>query len=76
MSRYDSTEDPLCYPGSYVLRNIADITDQQDLDQFEQLMFVVRAEEDLPPGNLDYDHYKSVHFHFFQDVYESAGSIR
>ena len=76
MNRYDATEDPLCYPGTTVLRNKADIRDQDDLDQFEQLMFLSRAEEDLPPGDLDYAHYRAIHHHFFQDVYDWAGDIR
>lgn len=69
MSRYDVTEDPLCYPGTNVLRNKADLTDQDALDQFEQLMFLTRSEEALPEGELDYAHYRAIHHHFFQDVY-------
>lgn len=76
MSRYDATEDPLCYPGTTVLRNKADLTDQDELDQFEQLMFLTRSEEVLPEGELDYAHYKAIHHHFFQDVYDWAGEPR
>lgn len=76
MTRYDATEDPLCYPGTQVLKNRADLTDQDELDQFEQLMFLTRAEENMPEGNLDYEHYKTIHHHFFQDVYEWAGCVR
>ncbi len=39
-------------------------------------MFLIRAEEELPEGDLDYLHYKKIHHHFFQDVYEWAGQIR
>lgn len=76
MSRYDATDDPLCYPGTTVLRNKAGLTDQGDLDQFEQLMFLSRAEEPLPEGALDYAHYRAIHHHFFQDVYDWAGEPR
>ncbi|MES2915863.1 MAG: Fic family protein [Pseudomonadota bacterium] len=76
MSRYEAQEDPLCYPGTQVLKNRAGLTDQDLLDQFEHLMFLTRAEEPLPPGKLDYDHYKSIHHHFFQDVYDWAGQTR
>ncbi|WP_028958731.1 Fic family protein [Sulfitobacter sp. 20_GPM-1509m] len=76
MSRYDVAEDPLCYPGTSVLRNKADLTDQDELDQFEQLMFLTRSEEPLPEGALDYDHYRAIHHHFFQDVYSWAGQPR
>lgn len=76
MSRYDATEDPLCYPGTSILKNKADLQDQDELDQFEQLMFLTRSEEPLPHGELDYDHYKRIHRHFFQDVYDWAGQPR
>lgn len=76
MSRYDAVEDPLCYLKTQVLKNKAGIRDQEDLDQFEQLMFLTRAEENLPGGALDFTHYKAIHHHFFQDVYDWAGQIR
>lgn len=76
MSGYDSIDDPLCYPGSQVLKNKADLTDQDELDQFEQLMFLTRSEEDLPHGYPNYSLYRAIHHHFFQDVYEWAGKPR
>lgn len=39
-------------------------------------MFLTRAEEPLPAGPLDYAHYKAIHHHLFQDVYEWAGRPR
>lgn len=74
--RYNAVGDPLCYPGTHVLRNKADIKDQDQLDQFEKLMFDSRAEEDLPSGQLYFAHYLAIHREFFQDVYEWAGEIR
>jgi cell filamentation protein len=76
VTRYNAVEDPLCYPGTHVLRNRADIQDQEQLDEFEQLMFDSRAEERLPHGALDFAHYRALHHHFFQDVYDWAGEIR
>lgn len=76
MNRYDIIEDPLYYPGTHVLINKADLREQDQLDQFEQLMFLTRSEEPMPDGILDYDHYKKIHHHFFQDVYEWAGQTR
>ncbi|WP_424983096.1 Fic/DOC family protein [Maritalea sp. S77] len=76
MSRYKATEDPLCYQGTQVLKNKAGLREQDELDQFEQLMYLTRAEEPLPTGNLDYEHYKRIHRHFFQDVYDWAGQSR
>lgn len=76
MSRYDATADPHCYPGTNVLRNKAELTNQDELDQFEQLMFLTRSEEPLPEGALCYAHYRAIHHHFFQDVYTWAGNRR
>jgi len=76
MSRYTAQDDPLCYPGTHVLKNKAGIRDQNELEQFENLMFLTRAEENLPDGNFDYAHYKKIHHHFFQDVYDWAGRKR
>ena len=76
MDPYDWIDDPLCYPGSNVLVNKADLTDQDVLDQFEQMMFLSRSEEVMPQGNPDYNLYKAIHRHFFQDVYEWAGTPR
>ncbi|WDZ81644.1 Fic family protein (plasmid) [Ensifer adhaerens] len=39
-------------------------------------MFDSRATEDLPDGELDFAHYRALHRHFFQDVYDWAGEIR
>lgn len=73
---YAAEPDPLCYPGTTVLRNRENITFQEDLDQFELSMFLLRSEEDWPAGQLDYAHYRALHHHLFQDVYEWAGQPR
>ena len=39
-------------------------------------MFLSRSEEPRPEGNLTYEHYKRIHHHFFQDVYDWAGEPR
>lgn len=73
---YDTEQDPLCYPGSTVLINKADLRVQHELDDFEFAMFLSRAAEPLPDGALDYAHYRSIHHHLFQDVYAWAGQPR
>jgi cell filamentation protein len=73
---YAAEEDPLCYPGTTVLRNKLNIKDQAKLDEFELALFLTRTDEEMPGGNLDYDHYKAVHHHLFQDVYGWAGKVR
>lgn len=73
---YAAESDPLCYPGTTVLRNLLNIEDQDELDEFELALFLTRADEPLPAGNLDYSHYLALHRHLFQDVYGWAGELR
>jgi len=73
---YAAEDDPLYYPGTTVLRNKLNIEDQAQLDEFELALFLTRADEEVPGGNLDYEHYKVVHHHLFQDIYEWAGEVR
>lgn len=73
---YTAEQDPLCYPGTTVLINKQGIRSQDELDQYELAMFLTRSEEEWPEGILDYAHYRALHHHFFQDVYEWAGEIR
>ena len=73
---YDAVPDPYCYPGTTVLKNLADIRDQAELDEFEATMTALRAEEPLPRGRLGTVHFKAIHRHLFQDVYAWAGRYR
>jgi cell filamentation protein len=73
---YTAEHDPLCYPGTSVLKNRLDIRNQSDLDEYELAIFLTCADEDWPAGQLDYEHYKALHHHLFQDVYEWAGKQR
>ena len=73
---YDSGPDPYCYPNSTVLKNRLDIRDQVTLDAFEAMITAQRSEEPLPRGRLSYAHYRAIHRHLFQDVFEWAGRLR
>ncbi len=73
---YTAEPDPACYPGSTVLINLLDIRDQTLLEEAELAFFMTRAEEPLPAGALDAQHYLRLHRHLFQDVYAWAGRIR
>jgi cell filamentation protein len=73
---YDSGPDPYCYPGTSVLKNRLDLRDQALLDEFEALITAQRSEEPLPPGRLNSAHYRAIHRHLFQDVFEWAGRWR
>jgi len=73
---YAAEQDTLCYPGTTVLINLAGITDQPTLDEFEFAMYLTRADEPFPHGDLGYAHYRQIHRHLFQDVYDWAGQPR
>ena len=73
---YDAIEDPYTYKKSTVLVNKLDLQNQAGLDAFEAEISSARAEEPLPDGSLDFEHYKAIHHHLFQDVYHWAGQVR
>jgi cell filamentation protein len=73
---YAAETDPLCYPGTTVLRNLLDIEDAELLDEAELALFLLRAEKPFPLGNFDVEHYLALHRYLFQDVYPWAGEIR
>ncbi|MGY4572133.1 Fic family protein [Bradyrhizobium sp. USDA 3256] len=73
---YDAVADDYCYPGTTVLKNRLDLRDSDELDAFEAEVSDARADEELPAGDLDFAHFKAVHGHLFQDVYDWAGEFR
>lgn len=73
---YDASPDPYCYPGTKLLKNLADIRRQSDLNTFELALTTQRFAEGLPRGRLSVTHYYAVHWHLFQDVYAWAGKPR
>ncbi len=71
--------DPYLYPDSSVLRNLADIRDENRLNQFESDHFFARLlelHENPIRGSFDSDHLRHVHRYVFQDVYAWAGEFR
>ena len=73
---YEAADDPYCYPGTSVLKNRLDLRSQAELDAFEAMITTQRADEPLPAGELDDEHYRAIHRHLFQDVFDWAGEIR
>jgi len=73
---YDAVADDYCYPGTTVLKNKLDIRDAEELAAFEAEVSDARADEEIPAGDLDFEHFKAVHRHLFQDVYDWAGEPR
>jgi cell filamentation protein len=65
-------------PRTGILRNIADITDPDDLLFFESVAVAKRIQElyDKPIKIIGVDSLLSIHRHLFQDVYSWAGKKR
>jgi cell filamentation protein len=73
---YDATDDPYTYENSTVLVNKLDLRDQSELDDFEAEITNARAREPLPEGKLDFAHFRAIHRHLFEDVFDWAGNPR
>lgn len=73
---YDVFDDPYCYKGTQTLKNKLGLRDPLQLESFELEMTALRANEPLPVGKYDTQHYRHVHHHIFQDVYRWAGKYR
>ena len=73
---YEASEDPAYYPGTTVLRNLPDLHAAAELETFEIEAVGARSIEPPPVGNFDPAHYRALHGHLFQNVYEWAGDYR
>lgn len=73
---YDTVDDPACYPGTEVLRNLPDLRTGEELEEYEVETVGARSLETPPDGKFDARHYRALHRHLFQDVYEWAGEYR
>jgi cell filamentation protein len=72
---------PAALTGEQVLRNRLDLRDPAQLHDAERLLTAGRARElegnrDLVPRTFDAAHWRGIHRHLFQDVYEWAGQWR
>ena len=73
---YDAVADDYCYPGTTILKNKLNLTDADELADFEAEVSDARADEEAAAGDLDYAHFKAIHRHLFQDVCDWAGEAR
>lgn len=72
-------EDPYVIPGTNVLINKLNLTDNFELSIQEERLSKRRANELASQGitgEFDLEHFKSIHQHLFQDVYDWAGETR
>ena len=74
-----SGQDPYCYPGSNVLRNLFDLRNDAELSKAEARITILRLDQlrQRPiSGQFDLDHLQRIHRHIFRDVYSWAGELR
>jgi cell filamentation protein len=73
---YGAHEDPYVYPDTHILKNTENIKDAETLAAFELEVVNVRSKSGIPDGKIDAAHYRQIHYHLFQDIYEWAGDYR
>ncbi|MBI5518559.1 MAG: Fic family protein [Desulfovibrio sp.] len=72
-----SPEDHYCYANSAVLKNRLGLKTLSELEQAERLFVNARLiEMNGVPRTFDHTHFRALHFHMFQDVYDWAGMER
>ena len=75
----DIEDDPYVYPGTSILRNLADIRDEERLERFESdhcFARILELYENPVALRFDLNHLKWIHHQLFQDVYVWAGEFR
>ena len=77
---YDyETDSYYCYPGTYILKNKLNITNENELKDAERSITSLRTAQLIQnplDGDLDFNYLKNIHKFIFGDIYEWAGSIR
>ncbi|SDM27430.1 cell filamentation protein [Modicisalibacter muralis] len=77
MDKYGVGQDPYCYAGTPILRNLLGIRDDPTLEAAERDLTVLTAEEiQFAPPPYELDYLKSLHHQLFSDLYPWAGEIR
>lgn len=75
--KYGVQQDPYCYPGSTVLRNLLNIQDSLALEEAERHLTEIRASEfDTLPDTFDLSTLQRIHRQLFGDIYAWAGELR
>lgn len=68
--------DPYVYPGTETLINKFHLRDAHQLREVEGVIYGLQSLKPLPAGNFDHEHLKAIHKHFFDQLYEWAGTER
>lgn len=73
------SDDPYVYPDTDVLRNMRDIRDGDELEEFEARLTFLRGLQlasDLIAGEYDLAHLQAFHRYLFAGLYEWASELR
>jgi cell filamentation protein len=77
VDKYGVGQDPYCLPGTTVLRNLLDITDDKTLVQAERDLSEVAAQSiDFSPPPYTLSYLQDIHRLLFSDLYDWAGELR
>jgi cell filamentation protein len=79
-SKYGAGQDRYCYPNSYVLINLLDIRDADELElveaEFTLSRYLEFSSTTTSIEQFTFSHFKRLHHHLFQDIYDWAGTMR
>lgn len=77
VDKYGTGDDPACYPGTSVLKNLLNIEDEGLLEEAEREISSISASEiEFFPPPYDLAYLQEVHRTLFADIYSWAGAIR
>jgi cell filamentation protein len=77
LDKYGVGQDPYCYPGTAVLRNLLGITEFGILSEAERALSEVAAESiEFAPPPYDLSYLRTLHQRLFSDLYDWAGEVR
>ena len=77
VDKYGTGDDPACYPGTSVLKNLLDIEDEDLLEEAEREISSITASEiEFSPPPYDLAYLQEIHLILFADIYSWAGAIR
>ncbi|QOL26175.1 putative adenosine monophosphate-protein transferase Fic [Thalassotalea sp. LPB0316] len=77
VDKYGVANDPYCYPQTEILINNFDIRSADILEDVEAELTTIRLEQFHDSDQvINFEYFKAIHFHLFQDLYTWAGQIR
>lgn len=75
--KYGVDDDPYCYPGTSVLKNLLDLRDESSLADAERDLSMIAARAiDFVPPPYDLPYLKQIHRRLLGKVYPWAGEVR